>query len=464
MENVIGELNINDELRDYQIRYYNKMVERDYFHSLVCIPTGGGKTRLAVIYSIFNAINSEKKIMWVTHSQFLLNQAYDTFWYYLGEEWMNQYAILIHSGENEKTNVQNTCEITKNHKLVICSFQSLQRAKNDWKSIIGDETLIVIDEAHHIVAPSYIGLLEDYMCGKIVIGLTATPIRMKKTENNELYRIFCDNLGIRIHMTELFGKGHLVRPLFEIVDYNIEQSEQSEIRSIDELDQYLVENSEDYNQKILDRYVLNEKKYGKTVIFAINKKHADSLYKLFCEKYGNSRVFIVYSDLHKNNMLVDLPEGADRETQFIAFKKSTNGILININVLNEGVDIPDIQTIFLTKSLNSRTTVTQIIGRALRTSPSTDKKCAYIVNFAVSNLGKKLLMVMPKTVYSQYEAEWEGDEAFDEYEENEERVCELGNIVEKVKKKANVCSFSDICLAGNYTILGKTSWMIFLYL
>lgn len=448
-------LDIDVELRDYQRRYYNKLIVSNQFHSLVCIPTGGGKTRLAVVYLIMNAINKGKKVLWITHSQFLLNQAYDTFWNYLDEAWMNKYAILIHSGEHDKVMVQSTENITIDHKLIISSFQSLQRSKSDWKNILGNDVFIVIDEAHHIVAPSYIGLLNDFMKNKPTIGLTATPIRMKKAENNELYKIFSDDLGVRIHMTELFQKGHLVRPFFEIVNYSTEQLEQNDINSIDELDQYLVENSEDYNQRILDKYTKDEAKYGKTVIFAINKKHADSLYKLFCEKYGNERVFIVYSDLRKNNMLIDLPIDSNREMQFNAFKQSENGILININVLNEGVDIPDIQTIFMTKPLNSRTTVTQIIGRALRTSHETNKKCAYIVNFAVSNLGKKLLMVMPKMVYNQYVAEWESDEAADEYEENEERVSELGRMVEKVKKKTNTCSFSDVCLAGNYTIIGK---------
>lgn len=455
MNNIIKNIDINHELRDYQKRYYDKLITGNQFHSLVCIPTGGGKTRLAVVYLIMNAINTNKKILWVTHSQFLLNQAYDTFWSYMGTDWMNENAILIHSGENDKTVVKKVKDIAGEHRLVICSFQSLQKTSADWKNVLGDNVVIVIDEAHHIVAPSYIGLLDNYMENKTAIGLTATPIRMKRAENNALYGIFRDNLGVRIHMTELFEKGHLVRPLFEIVNYSTEKLEQSNINSIDDLDQYLVENSDDYNQRIIEKYVQNEDKYGKTVIFAINKMHADSLYELFCKKYGNERVFIVYSDLRKNEVLEDLPIGANRETQFTAFKESRNGILININVLNEGVDIPDIQTIFMTKPLNSRTTVTQIIGRALRTSPKTNKKCAYIVNFAVSNLGRKLLMVMPKTVYNQYAAEWESEEMADEYEENEERVSELGKMVEKVKKKAGVCSFSDICLAGNYTIIGK---------
>ena len=442
MDNLLKDRNIVDELRDYQKECYYKLTAKANFHSLVCIPTGGGKTRLAVVYLIENAIKMDRKVLWVTNSQFLLNQAYDTFEYYMGTDWMNENAILIHSGEHYKTEVKKVEDITEKHKVVICSFQSLQNKNDDWKSVLGDNVVVIIDEAHHIAAPSYRSLLEEYIKNKTVIGLTATPIRMKRDENNDLYQIFHDDLDVRVHMTELFEKGYLVRPIFEMVNYSTKELEESNINSIDALDQFLVENSADYNQEILKKYKQGADKYGKTVIFAINKLHADSLYELFCEEYGSERVFIVYSDLH-------LPDGETRETQFDAFKKSNNGILININVLNEGVDIPDIKTIFMTKSLKSKITVTQIIGRALRPSEETNKKCAYIVNFAVGNLGQKLLIVMPKITYNQYEVEWE----IDEYEKNEKRVSELREMVEKAKKKVNVCSFSDIILAGNYTLI-----------
>lgn len=453
MEDTLKELDVKNELRDYQMEYYDKLSNASHFHSLVCIPTGGGKTRLAVVYLINKILMNNIKVLWLTHSQYLLNQAYDTFLSYLGKEWMDRNAILIHSGEHPNAKVRRLSDLKENHKLIICSFQSMLKTSVMWKEIIGDQTIVVIDEAHHIAAESYLGLVQNYVEDKNMIGLTATPIRMKSSENYILYSIFNDDLKVKVHMTRLFEKGYLVRPLFEIVNYSNEQIDDTNISKIDELDQYLVENSADYNNVILDKYASDEEKYRKTVIFAINKQHADSLYELFCKKYGNNRVFIVYSNLLKTNHLPSLAVGEDRDSQFRKFKESHNGILININVLNEGVDIPDIQTVFLTKPLNSKTTVTQIIGRALR--PAGPKKCAYIVNFAVSNLGKKLLMVMPKNVYNQYAAEWESEEAADEYEENEERVSELSEIVEKVKKKADVCSFSDICLAGNYMIISR---------
>lgn len=449
----IHELIISNELRDYQIRYYEKLCDNQLLHSLVCIPTGGGKTRLAVVYLINNALKENQKVLWVTHSQYLLNQAYDTFKSYLGSEYMNKYAILIHSGNHENAIVRKTKDITNEHQLIFCSFQSLQRATIDWKSSIGKQAYIVVDEAHHFVAPEYLQVLNEYTDDKNLIGLTATPIRMKKTETSELYKVFNIDLGVRVHMTELFQKKYLVKPLFEMVNYDNEQLEYDEITKIDELDEWLVENSDDYNNKIIDKYLSDTTKYGKTVVFAINKNHANSLYESFCKQYDKNKVFLVYSDLKKNDELPSLQYGETRETQFNSFKNSRDGILININVLNEGVDIPDIQSIFLTKPLNSKIIVTQIIGRALRTAEN--KKCAYIVNFAVSSLGRKLLMVMPKTVYNQYIAEWEGEEVADQFEEDEERITKLEEMVEKAKRKAEVCSFSDICLAGNYTLIRR---------
>lgn len=441
-------LNVEKELdRDYQKIYYNKLKANTDkpLHSLVCIPTGGGKTRLAVVYSVNQVIARGKKVLWMAHSQFLLNQAYDTFEHYLDSDWMKENAILIHSGEHDKA--RDTAALTENHKIVICSFQSLLHAKEDWKRILGEQVVVIVDEAHHLVASSYHRLLdESYIGNKTVIGLTATPIRMKNGESQALYQIFRDDLQVPVHMLDLLEAGYLVEPIFETVSYRTEESEQSELNSIDEVDRYLVENSEDYNKTILEKYWQNKKKYGKTVIFAINKAHADSLCTLFRkaykeaygEAYGEKNVFLVYSGL------------PDREKQFQEFKKSKKGILINVNVLNEGVDIPDIQTIFMTKSLNSKTAVTQIIGRALRTSEN--KKCAYIVNFAVSNVGRKLLLAMPDIAYKQYLKEWEEAEE----EKNAERISRLRKMVENARKKGAKCSFSAIVLAGHYTILGET--------
>lgn len=424
-----------DVLYNHQKKYYEKLVQqRSLFHSIVCIPTGGGKTKLAVTYAINEVLSKGKKILWITHSQYLLNQAYETFENLINNNiWMENNSILIHS------NASGVNSINNNHKLVITSFQSLIKCKINWQSIIGNDVCIIVDEAHHIVAPSYMKLIKDYSLGKNTIGLSATPIRGKKCESNELYSFFETDLGVKVHITSLFKEKILVRPLFEEVNFSLNNSD---IHTLDDLCNNLSAQAENYNSLIFNRYKDNEIKYGKTVIFTLNKEHADSLYDLFVNNGYGDKVYKVYSGL------------SNREEQFEKFSKSVDGILININIMNEGVDIPDIRSIFLTKPLNSRIAVTQIIGRALRNSKDTSKQCAYIVNFAVSNLGRKILLVTPKLSYRLYEAEWnEEEEILDTVEREERNISAIADLVEEAMKKKATCSFSNVCLAGHFTLI-----------
>lgn len=133
---------------DHQKKYYEELEKRQEgrFHSIICIPTGGGKTQLAVTYSVNNEINNGRKILWLTHSKYLLNQAYYVFEDYLGEEWMKSNAILIHSDT-----VYRCADIQEKHKIVFVSFQSLIRCNTNWKDRIGMNVTIVVDDERVII-------------------------------------------------------------------------------------------------------------------------------------------------------------------------------------------------------------------------------------------------------------------------------------------------------------------------
>lgn len=418
-----------DIFYEHQKLYYNKLIQmKSPFKSLICLPTGGGKTKLAVDYVSINCLQFGLKVLWVAHSQFLLNQAYAVF---SNSGYKENEMICIHSQASSCSNILPT------HKIVIASFQSLIMNKNKWEKIIGDEAVVVIDEAHHLAAPTYMDCLSDYTDGKTTLGLTATPVRGKSEENNILYRFFSTDLGIRVHMAKLFENKILVKPLFEDVYYTFDNKT---INTLDDLTNELSK-SANYNELILNQYSSNELEYSKTVIFALNKEHAVQLYATFKSKYPE-RTYCVYSGL------------SNRNEEFEGFKNSKNGILININILNEGVDIPDIKSIFLTKPLNSRIAVTQIIGRALRKSKGKDH--ANIVNFAVSNVGKKLMLVTPKLSYRIYESEWaEDNKEVDDLTACEIHMSKIAEDLENIIKNHAVCAFSTIFVVGYYSVLGN---------
>lgn len=87
----------------------------------------------------------------------------------------------LESDDRHSASPQDSSDISQRHRLICVSFQSLQKYKIEWKSIIGEDVTIIVDKAHHIVAESYMRILSDYSEGKKVIGLTATPIE----ENQE---------------------------------------------------------------------------------------------------------------------------------------------------------------------------------------------------------------------------------------------------------------------------------------
>lgn len=426
-----------DNLYEHQREYYNALVDKKSrkknFKSLICIPTGGGKTLLAVTYLINNHLNNNQKVVWIAHSQFLLNQAYDVFF---NQGYTENDMICIHSNANNFSNIQ------PHHKIIIISFQSLIKNKDKLNCAIGENVVIIIDEAHHLIAKSYMDCISDYAKNKLVLGLTATPIRSKSNESLQLYNYFKDDLGVKVHMAQLFKEKTLVKPIFEEVYYNLDNKDISTINDISNN----LSKASNYNDLILKQYLNNISKYGKTVIFAINIEHANLLYKIFQNTHLKDSVYIVHSRLNNSN------------EQFEKFKNSEKGILININILNEGVDIPDIQTIFLTKPLNSRIAVTQIVGRSLRKSKN--KTHANIVNFAVANIGRKLLLVTPKMSYNMYEATWQNEETVDNIEKQEQQINILQDIVQKLKannSKSATCSFFNIFVVGYYTILDDDS-------
>lgn len=432
--------------------YYNKLQQAQAdgkYHVLVCIPTGGGKTRLAVVYLINSVLcGKNRRVLWIAHSQYLLNQAYSTFEYFLGREWMEENAVLIHSGKYDRAPVQSVRDISPAHRIVICSIQSLFGIQSSMERLFGADTDIVIDEAHHAVAPNYLETLYEYARDKNVIGLSATPIRMDRQESERLYRFFHTDLGVRVDMFRLLREGYLVRPIFQNVVYRNGAGERP-IEDIADLHRYLAEYSADYTEQIVTQYRDNQQLYGKTVVFAVNKDHARELYARFSQDESitrNHEIFLVYSGMNRQQ-----PPGMDREEQFRGFSRSKNGVLINVNVMNEGVDIPDIQTVFMTKPLNSKIAVTQIVGRALRNAPG--KKNAYVVNFAVGRLGRKLMLAMPRFAYQYYVSQWEEQERRDLFKQNEKSVSALCELAGEVIEKEKVSSFSRIVLAGNYIIV-----------
>jgi superfamily II DNA or RNA helicase len=140
--------------------------------------------------------------------------------------------------------------------------------------------------------------------------------------------------------------------------------------------------SQERNEFIAKVYADNREKYGKTIIFADRWFQCEQL-KTFLERHG-VKAGTVYSHVDADLGSVDARNQRDQDENarvLAQFRRNEIDVLINIRMLIEGTDVPDVQTVFLTRQKTSPILLTQMIGRALRGPKFGGTKDAYIVPF-----------------------------------------------------------------------------------
>ena len=262
---------------------------------------------------------------------------------------------------------------------MIISVQSLSRNLDYLQAVIQKKVLIIVDEAHHTLAPSYriiIKKIRQLATTVKLLGLTATPVRMHDRDTAMLMQLFDNHIIYNISMSELITKGILSKPFYTQIDTHVDfetritLDEREYIRKWGELSpetQSLMASMKERNTLIAETFLSKRKEFGKTLIFAINGAHCISL----CEelqKHGVKCDYIYCA--HQGN-----------EEKIAAFKKGELEVLVNINILTEGSDVPDIQTVFLTRPTQSDVLLMQMIGRGMRGPDCGGTKTVNIIDF-----------------------------------------------------------------------------------
>ena len=379
--------------------------KEESFSTLVVLPTGGGKTYTASTWLLKNAIDKKKKILWIAHRQMLLNQAAESFQRFAYAEAMPHISEFTYRIVSGSSNHDRSIDISPRDNILILSKDSIGRnlsVLDNW--LKGEnEVYCVIDEAHHATAKTYrkiIKYVEMRVPNMKLLGLTATPFRTAKEEEGLLSKIFKDgvdesgnvvkgDLGItyQIGLKELINARILSTPIFECKyteeDYgaNLGLDALEHIQRIDVLPEELateIASSAARNKLIVDTYVNKAKEYGQTIVFAVNINHAIALNKLF-GKAGVKSDYIV-SDIRDAITGVTISR-EDNERKLQQYRDGKLQVLINVNILTEGVDLPQTKTVFLARPTVSKILMTQMVGRALRGTAAGGTAKAYIVSF-----------------------------------------------------------------------------------
>lgn len=391
------------------------------YSTLVVLPTGGGKTYTASMWLLKNAVDKKKKVLWIAHRQFLLDQAAESFQKFAYPEvipHISSFTFRIVSGASHH---ERTIDIKPTDDLLIVSKDSIGRKLdrlNEW--LAGeDELYLVVDEAHHSTAKTYRKVIE-YVKERIpnvkLIGLTATPFRTAITEQGLLAKIYSDgvnnkkaifgDIGIayKIGLKELIKRDILAKPYFEcyyteeLYGDSLGLNDWESIQRLDVIPEDIAQQMADSavrNKLIVDTYKANQKKYGQTLLFAVNVVHAIQLAKLF--KNAGIKADYVVSSVKDAITGVTISREENIE-KIEAYRNGELQVLINVNILTEGVDLPETKTVFLARPTVSTILMTQMVGRALRGKAAGGTDIAYIVSF-IDQWNEHISWVSPESLF-----------------------------------------------------------------
>lgn len=399
----------------------DKMNQEASYSTLVVLPTGGGKTYTASMWLLKNAIDKRKKILWIAHRQMLLDQAAESFQKFAYTEvvpHISSFCFRIVSGASSH---DRTSDIRPGDNLLIVSKDSIGRnidRLDQW--LKGEKELyLIVDEAHHSNAKTYRKVI-DYVKAKVpnlkLIGLTATPFRTAEEEQGLLAKIYTDGIsdgrvvhgdvGItyQIGLKELINRQILAKPIFESFYTDEEYGDSlgvdawESIQHLDVLPDEVAQQMADSaarNKLIVETYKAKQNDYGQTILFAVNVVHAIQLTSLF-KKAGIKADFIVSSV--KDAITGVTISREDNERKLEDYRNGKLQVLINVNILTEGVDLPKTKTVFLARPTVSSILMTQMVGRALRGTAAGGTASAYIVSF-VDHWNEHIAWVNPESLF-----------------------------------------------------------------
>lgn len=374
-------LNLKIAGRPYQQRAIRAMAKSFEEHSerkgLLVMATGSGKTRTVVsLIDLLMRAGWVKRVLFLADRVSLVRQAVNAF--------------KAHLPDSAPVNL--VTEKTAEGRVFLSTYPTMMNlidGKADGKRAFGPGhfDLVVIDEAHRSVYQRYRAIFEYF--DSFLVGLTATP---REDVDHDTYALFDLEDGVptdAYSLDEAVRDGHLVPPEAISVPLKIIRSGlRYDDLSPEEKDQWdMLEWGEDeipdsvdaaeinkrlFNEDTVDQVIAHfmEKgvkveggdRLGKTIVFAKNQAHAEFIEERFNAAYpehkGDFARVVTYKTDYAQSLIDDFSE-----------KSKAPHVAISVDMLDTGIDVPEVVNLVFFKAVRSKTKFWQMMGRGTRLCP-----------------------------------------------------------------------------------------------
>jgi superfamily II DNA or RNA helicase len=340
------------ELRDYQSEAIDEVERRrgrGERHALVVMATGLGKSMIAN-HLIANELrrNPYQEVLVLAHMNDLVRQLEQSSWPELPKE------VSTHLWTDGERPAYRGGAVFATWQSVAAA---LQRGEEDFGSRF---SLVIVDEAHHAPSEAFSRLLTK-LNPNFLVGLTATPWR---GDDKDLRSLFGEP-AYSCDIVEGMQRGFLAAVDYRMLTDGIDWEEVSRASrqglTVCDLNRHLLVPERDVGmvETICDK--MSEIEGPRALAFCRSIEHAERLQPLFAAR--GIRAALMHSRLPREQRFKNLS----------GFRLGKIDMLISIEMLNEGIDVPDVNLVAFMRVTHSRRIFLQQLGRGLRLSPGKTK-------------------------------------------------------------------------------------------
>jgi superfamily II DNA or RNA helicase len=358
-------------LRRYQEiaidRILDRYTDNSSTNALVVLATGLGKTVTAgeAIRRIRSGSNKSSRVLVIAHTVDLVHQLERSFWPFMAS---SDATCVLGGGERP-----NSFDELSRYAFVFATRDSVHEAQQ--RDLFPNEIfdVVVVDECHHLGAATYESVLDSLRAGKeggpFLIGLTATPWRPGGEGLDHRF----DEPVIEVDLPTGLRDGYLANVDYRIFTDNVDWAQLREMKG----DRFTPEKINrtlfitNWTDGIIERTQEGWSELGvgcRAIVFCGTIDHATTVAKKI-NALGFARAETLASKGNDGKPL----KPVERSRRLWDFASGKIGVLCAVDVLNEGIDVPDVNLVVFQRVTHSRRIFIQQLGRGLRLKAGKEK-------------------------------------------------------------------------------------------